>query len=214
MKNIKEYFTESLINEAKYKGDISKYSETIKKIYDEILVDMQGSDISIDLSINGMPNGLKPNKKVNLQDFKHNAIKRSIGHIIEAFVLAKIQSYKNEEGWNEYFSVTQSNNDVYDADISLYDPFKGEKSENIKLEVKAYTGNKDNINFTKNQQQNLKNTLLIYIQYTYEKGKTVHIDDILIGKYEDVQNGKSTIGKHGGRTKQMVSVKQNKEEKN
>ena len=193
MKNLVEY----LVNEAKYSGKIEKYSKCINTMYDALNEEVD-KNLDIDLTIGGM----------DLSKFKGNAIKRSIGHILESYVLAVLLNYKRPDGVNEYFEVDQTNNDTHDAKITFRSWLNGDETMN--LEVKAYTGSTDNINFTEKQRKNTSNTVYLFVKYTYST--SIHIEDILLGTFEDIQsNGKLT--RHGGKTRNMVSMKQDKDNK-
>lgn len=186
----------NFINESKYKGNINNYSVATQQIAivlkEEIL---NKKSINISLSID----------KVDLGNFKDNAINHSIGHIVESYICSVLSSYSDPSNNLNYFTVTQSNNDYYDIDLKFNSTTI---KEELKVEVKAYTKSTQNINFTKNQQDhaNDPNLLYIYTKYSYNKGGKVDIEDILIGTFNDLKNINNLISKHGGKTHNMVSL--------
>ena len=100
-----------------------------------------------------------------------------------------------------HFEVKQTNNDTHDAELTFRSWLNGDESMN--LEVKAYTGSTDNINFTQKQRENTSNTVYLYVKYNYST--KIHIEDILLGTFEDIQSG-GKVSRHGGKTKNMVSL--------
>jgi len=194
MKHFNEFINES-------KKDISQYSEIIQIIYNE-LSDLTGKSLKIDISIDDNSFG----KSVKLEGkFKDNSISRSMGHILEGYILSYLQSWEHPEGYNEYFQVIPTDNDTYDADIEFHSAFKNNVLS-TGVEIKAFKDKTYNINFTEKQRSKISNKDILYIFIKYSNtNNSIKIEKIYVGTYEDVSNGKSTISKHGS-IKNMVST--------
>ena len=163
------------------------------------------------------------------KQFFVEAVKRSMGHIVEGYVLTKIKdclysenparqqyrSKKTETGseCNEVgpghksheakIDVIQTNNDTYDADVIYHESGKigfNEYDTNeltAQIEVKAYNENVDNISFTKKQKTyNSDKLIYIFVNYTNTADGFV-INNIHVGKFNDVSKNKTEISRHG-----------------
>ena len=177
-KTVKRHLNERNIT---YKGDINTFPEIFQQIYNH-LSELIGETLNIDINCNSVD---------IIPELKYTAIRRSVGHIIEAFILSELQEY----------GFIQTNNETFDAYFN--------DDEQTLLEIKAYNGKKSNITFTKEQLEKI-DTLkpyLIYVNYEYNNG-AVTIKEILFGSFNDVMNNKGSIGRSGGgRTRNMVSIR-------
>lgn len=182
MKNITDYIIS--ISEGRYADKSTKnYSPEHLNIIDK-LRKIIGEELEISISFG--------NTKIS-NDYQLYTVQCCAGHVIEAYI-ATILGGRRANGENK----------VYDFNI-----------KNIKFEIKAYKdGKKNNITFTRNQMNNLNSNDIIFIYVDYSlvgnnwETPKVKINDILFGSYNDVQNGKGTISKHGGKTSNMVSLLQ------
>lgn len=182
MKAITDYIID--INERRYADKSTKnYSNEHLDIIDK-LKNIIGEELEIGISFG--------DTKID-NDYKLYTVQCCAGHIIEAYIGTILGGRRSN---NE--------NKVYDFTI-----------KNTKFEVKAYKdGKKNNITFTPNQMNNLNSNDIIFIYVDYSlfgdnwKTPKVKINDILFGSYNDVQNGKGSVSKHGGKTSNMVSLLQ------
>lgn len=182
MKTITDYIID--INERRYADKSTKnYSNEHLDIINKLKT-IIGEELEIGISFG--------DTKIN-NDYKLHTVQCCAGHIIEAYIGTILGGKRSN---NE--------NKVYDFNI-----------KNTKFEVKAYKdGKKNNITFTANQMNNLNSNDIIFIYVDYSllgsnwETPKVKINDILFGSYNDVQNGKGSVSKHGGKTSNMVSLLQ------
>lgn len=182
MKAITDYIID--INERKYADKSTKnYSNEHLDIINKLKT-IIGEELEIGISFG--------DTKIN-NDYKLHTVQCCAGHIIEAYIGTILGGKRSN---NE--------NKVYDFNI-----------KNTKFEVKAYKdGKKNNITFTQNQIDNLNSNDIIFIYVDYSllgnnwETPKIKINDILFGSYNDVQNGKGSVSKHGGKTSNMVSLLQ------
>lgn len=182
MKNITDYIFN--INERRYADKSTKnYSPEYLNIIDK-LRKIIGEELEISISFG--------DTKIS-NDYQLYTVQCCAGHVIEAYVATILGGRRSN-----------SENKVHDFSI-----------KNLKFEVKAYKdGKKNNITFTHNQMSNLNSNDIIFIYVDYSllgnnwETPKVKINDILFGSYNDVQNGKGGVSKHGGKTSNMVSLLQ------
>lgn len=181
MKTIKDFINES------YKGNTDNYSNDELTLINK-LKPLIGSKMQIELKLDDI--SIERN-------FKIQAIERSVGHIIESYIGTVLGAYS-----------------TYNEEDKSYDCYLNINDTRFNIEIKAYKdGKKDNITFTKSQMTSLKdkNITFIYVDYEFSSKfweVSLTINDILVGKYEDVQNDKGSITRHGGKTSNMVSLLQ------
>lgn len=195
MKHLVEY-----LNEGK---DISQYPQLTQLIYN-VLTKLVGKTLKVNMSLGEDKVGETPISLTG--DFKKNAISRSMGHILEGYVLSYLAAWESPNDWNEKFIVTQTNNDVYDADVEFFSAVDSHLNGVTGMEVKAFTGKTHNINFTDAQRTKLtdKDILYVFVKYT-NTDSLIKIEKIYVGTYDDVSNGKSSISRHGS-VRNMVSA--------